>query len=394
MKIAMLGQKGIPAQSGGIEQHVDILSQHLVARGHEVVVYCRRSYCGRSGRSTSENGLHRIFRPSVPTKHLDALTHTFAGTLDVILRRADVVHYHALGPAALAPLARLSRLPVVVTVHGLDWQRAKWGPFAKRCIKFGEWIAASTAHTLIVVSPVLRDYFAQHYGIASTFIPNGVIPLSYRQPDEMVQWGLEPRRFLLSVSRLVPEKGLHYLIRAFSQTKTDAKLVIAGGGGFDTDYEKHLHALADDRVVFTGPVDRGLLAELYSHAKLFVLPSDLEGMSIALLEAMNMGVPALVSDIPENACVVEDAGFTFRAGDRDHLRDVLEDVLGDPGQLADFGSRASKQVAPFQWPSVVDQLEQVYSSCGGIQLDPSGTDTVTAAPIATGVGSDVTPAAL
>jgi glycosyltransferase involved in cell wall biosynthesis len=177
MKIAMLGQKGIPAHSGGIEQHVDVLSKHLVARGHEVVVYCRRSYCGRDATSTSEGGLHRIFRPSIPTKHLDAITHTFASTVDVMLRRADIVHYHALGPAALAPLARLAGLPVVVTVHGLDWQRAKWGTLAKRCIQFGERMAAANARKIIGVSPILKRYFADNYGVDAEFIPNGVMPM-------------------------------------------------------------------------------------------------------------------------------------------------------------------------------------------------------------------------
>lgn len=365
MKIAMLGQKGIPAHSGGIEQHVDVLSKHLVARGHEVVVYCRRSYCGRDAKSTSEGGLHRIFRPSIPTKHLDAITHTLTGTLDVMLRRADVVHYHALGPAALAPLARLSGLPVVVTAHGLDWQRAKWGAMAKRCIQFGERMAAGNARKVIGVSPILESYFAENYGIDAEFIPNGVMPMQHCPPERMLQYGIEPRKFLFSVSRLVPEKGLHYLIPAFESLDTDCKLVIAGGGGFDADYEARLHEMAGDRVIFLGPTDRDFVAELFSHAQLFVLPSDLEGMSIALLEAMNMGVPVLVSDIPENACVVEDAGFQFRAGDIDHLSEVLRDVLGDTVRLAEYSRRAEERVAPFQWPVVVDRLEQVYyEACG------------------------------
>ena len=365
MKIAMLGQKGIPAHSGGIEQHVDVLSKHLAARGHEVIDYCRRSYCGRDATSTNDGGLRRIFRPSIPTKHLDAITHTFASTLDVILRRADIVHYHALGPAALGPLARLAGLPVVVTVHGLDWQRAKWGALAKRCIQFGERMAAASAGKLIGVSPILKRYFEENYGVEAEFIPNGVMPMQHRPPERMLQYGIEPRKFLFSVSRLVPEKGLHYLIPAFESLDTDFKLVIAGGGGFDADYEHRLREMAGDRVVFLGPADRDFVAELFSHAQLFILPSDLEGMSIALLEAMNMGVPVLVSNIPENVCVVEDAGFTFRAGDIEHLRKVLGDIIHDSAQLAEFGRRASERVAPFQWPVVVDQLEQTYYECCG-----------------------------
>ena len=175
------------------------------------------------------------------------------------------------------------------------------------------------------------------------------------------------------LGRLVPEKGLHYLIPAFAKLNTDMKLVIAGGGAFDADYERQLHALADERVIFLGPTDREFTAELFSHAQLFVLPSDLEGMSIALLEAMNMGVPVLVSDIPENVCVVEDAGFTFRAGDVDHLTHVLSDLLGDSSRLAEFGRRGSEHVAPYQWSEVVDRLEQVYQSCCGRRRSSEST---------------------
>ena len=385
MRIAMLGQKGVPAHSGGIEQHVDVLSRHLAARGHEVIVYCRRSYCNKkpgspqarsAAHATCRQGdpalaagadaaetVRRIFRPSIPTKHLDAITHTTAATLDVILRRADVVHYHALGPAALAPLARLAGLPVVVTVHGLDWQRAKWGRWARRCLRFGERMAARFANRLVVVSPVLKDYFAKNHGVPTTFIPNGVMPMRHRQPERLVELGIEPGKFVVSISRLVPEKGLHYLIDAFSRLKTDYKLVIAGGGGFDRDYERRLHERADERVVFLGPVDRDFVAELYSHAALFVLPSDLEGMSIALLEAMNMALPVLVSDIPENACVVGQAGFTFSAGNADDLYRQLDRLLSDPQALAGWGDRAARHVVPYQWPVVVEQLERVYGEC-------------------------------
>jgi glycosyltransferase involved in cell wall biosynthesis len=366
MKIAMIGQKGIPARSGGIEQVVDMLSQQLTGRGHEVMVYCRRSYDGHTGGSSLEGPLQRIYRPSVPTKHLDAITHTLTSTIDVALRRADVVHYHAIGPAALAPLARLAGFPVVVTVHGLDWQRAKWGAAARGCLKMGERIASLAANQLVVVSPMLKEYYARQYGVAAEFIPNGVVPIPFRQPDRIRALGLKPGKFVLSVARLVPEKGLHYLIDAFCRSKHDLQLVIAGGSGLDAAYEKRLRECSDPRVVFTGPADRELLAELYSHARLFVLPSDIEGMSIALLEAMSCGLPVLVSDIPENASVIGDAGVAFRAGNAQDLQAKLDSMLADPPGLADLGKQAILQSEPFQWPQIVEQLEQVYSRCLGI----------------------------
>ena len=232
MKVAMLGHKGIPARSGGIQQGVEARSRLLTERGHDVVVYCRRSYCGPSSRSSAEGRLKRVVLPSVPTKHLDAITHTFLSTVDVVCRRADVVHYHAIGPAALAPLARLGGLPVVVSIHGVDWQRAKWGGFAKQCLRLGERLATYSAAKLIVVSPVLRDYFANRYNLPTEFIPNGVPPMSRREPDRMLRFGIHPKRYVLAAARLVPEKGLHYLIEAFERLPHDVSLVIAGGGGF------------------------------------------------------------------------------------------------------------------------------------------------------------------
>lgn len=365
MKIAMIGQKGIPAHSGGVEQHVDVLSRLLVERGHEVIVYCRRSYCDEAiinEQSAISNSPCRIFRPSVPTKHLDAITHTVTATIDVLFRDADVVHYHAIGPAALAPIARLRGLPTVVTCHGLDWQRAKWGGLAKRCLRLGEWLAARCASRLVVVSEPLRQHFASVHGVDSTFIPNGVVPMEQRTPDRIKQWNLRPRNYLLAASRLVREKGLHYLIPAFQSLETDLKLVIAGGGGLDQSYEQELRRMAGHNVVFTGNADRELMAELYSNALLFLLPSELEGMSIALLEAMSCGLPVVVSDIPENVCVVGADGFTFRNRDTEHLREVLTSVLEHREVLPAFGERCRSRVERFRWPQVAAELEAIYHS--------------------------------
>jgi glycosyltransferase involved in cell wall biosynthesis len=375
MKIAMIGQKGIPAGAGGVEQHVERLACELASRGHDVVVYCRRSYCAESGSAsppvTSEAAdrggrVHGVFRPSIPTKHLDAITHTAICTLDVLLRDVDLVHYHAIGPALLSPIARLRGLPTVVTVHGLDWQRAKWGRVAKLCLRAGERVAADTASRLVVVSETLRDYFRQTYGCEATFIPNGVAPIERRRPDRIKQWGLRPGRYVLAVSRLVREKGLHYLIPAFQRLDTDLQLVIAGGGGLDESYENELRRMAGPRVVFTGNADRTLLAELYSNALLFVLPSELEGMSIALLEAMSCGVPSVVSDITENVCVIGDDGFTFRDRDTEHLSRVLESVLACPELLPAFAERCRNRAERYRWPQVAAELEAVYYAALGV----------------------------
>ena len=365
MKIAMIGQKGIPARAGGVEHHVEAISNRLVQCGHEVIAYCRRSYNGESEPSCScrvagNHEVRRIVRPSIATKHLDAITHTAVCTLDVLFRNVDLLHYHAIGPAALAPIARFRGLPTVVTCHGLDWQRAKWGGFAKRCLRLSEHIAARCASQLVVVSRPLEEYFSHRYGVKARFIPNGVVPIARSEPRRIRQWDLHPRKYLLAASRLVPEKGLHYLIQACRSLEPGLKLVIAGSGGLDSEYEQLLQCMAGPNVVFTGNADRELMAELYSHAILFVLPSELEGMSIALLEAMSCQLPVVVSDIPENRSVVGDAGFTFRCGDAQHLGNVLESLLSHRELLANLGERCQQRAQRFQWSHVATELEGLY----------------------------------
>ena len=233
----------------------------------------------------------------------------------------------------------------------------------------GEWLAARCASNLVVVSESLRQYFASEYGVRATFIPNGVVPIEPRAPQRMRQWGLRSGQYLLAVTRLVREKGLHYLIRAFQSLDTSCKLVIAGAGGLDADYEQELHRMAGPQVVFTGAADRELLGELYSNAMLFVLPSELEGMSIALLEAMSCGLPVVVSDIPENACVVGEDGFTFRNRDVAHLHEVLATVLSHPEIHDELGDRCRQRAERYCWPQVTTQIEQVYRSVLGLDLE-------------------------
>ena len=226
-------------------------------------------------------------------------------------------------------------------------------------------MATVAATKLVVVSPVLRTYFAERYNIPTEFIPNGVTPMQRRAPNRMLKFGIEPQRYVLAAARLVPEKGLHYLIEAFQGLAHDVKLVIAGGGGLDKRYERQLRQCQDPRVIFTGPADRALMAELFSHALLFVLPSELEGMSVVLLEAMHMGVPVLVSDIPENRFVVEQAGVTFRSRDVASLLFELRNLLDDPALKTKWSPRVIEQAKPYDWSRSVDRNEKVYRQCLG-----------------------------
>ncbi len=361
MLVAMVGQKGIPASLGGVERYVEELTARLPEHGIQALVYARPWYVRHAPQYRPPEGVQRILLPSVPTKHFDTISHVLACVADIALRTdVDLVHVHCLGPALVTPLLRLLRVPVVVSVQGLDWQRAKWGPVARRVLRSGEWCACRFANRVVVASPALVDYFESQHGIRATYVPNAASAFPFQPPQRIKRWGLIPGQFVLAATRLVPEKGLHLLLQAYARLQTDWRLVIAGGSMYEDGYEQSLRALADDRVVFTGPADRQLLAELYHHAGLFVLPSLIEGMSLALLEALHHGLPCLVSDIPENAAVIRHPAGLFRSGDVDHLAQCLDQLLNDR-QLRDQLSRyALSEAKRYGWDSVTQAMAEVY----------------------------------
>jgi glycosyltransferase involved in cell wall biosynthesis len=373
VKIAMIGQKGIAPHAGGVERHVEEIGARLAARGHAVDVFCRARYTDVRG---THRGMRVVMRPAIHTKHLDALSHAVASTFSVLGRGYDVVHYHALGPTTLAPVARLTRAAVVSTCHGLDWKREKWGPAARTMLRAAEWPTARFPHRLITVSRALADHFRARYGVAAVPIPNGFDPPARLAPPDAIRerWGLtgedEGGAYVLFLARLVPEKGAHLLIEAFRRVPTSLRLVIAGGASHSETYADRLRDLAagDARVLFTGSVAGAEWSELLSNARLFVLPSTLEGMPLSLLEAMGHARGCLVSDLPENLEVAEpDAGGarfarTFRSGDEADLARALGDALADPEGTAALGLAARAMVGErFTWDAVAARVEAVYN---------------------------------
>ncbi len=358
MRIAMLGQKGIPATYGGIERHVEELTTRLVDRGHDVTVYCRPYYTKIKG---DYRGVHLATIPSVRTKHLDTASHCALAIPHILAKGYDIVHFHALGPSLFANLPGLRGTKTVVTVHGLDWQREKWGTLATWVLRRCEHTSIFYPNKTIVVSKALRDYFSQHYGKTVTYIPNGTVLPHVRKAEKIQAMGLEPGKYVLFVGRLVPEKGCHYLLDAYRQLDTDMELVIAGGTSFSSEYVDKLHAMAGDRVRFLGYVYGDVLDELYSNAKIFVLPSDLEGLPIALLEAMSFGNCCLTSDIPENLEVIGDCGATFKKGDAADLAGKLKGLFENPERCEAMGTRARRHVLEtYDWDGVTLHTEAIY----------------------------------
>ena len=266
-------------------------------------------------------------------------------------------------------LPKLFGKKVVATIHGLDWQRAKWGNFASRVIKFGEKMAAKYADEVIVLSENLRRYFKDTYGRDVVFISNGIERPEHRKAEQISEkFGLEENGYFLFLARIVPEKGLHYLIEAFREIDTDKKLVIAGGNSHAADYMEKIHrmAAADERIVMTDFVQGQVLEELYSSAYAFILPSDVEGMAISLLEAMSYGNCCLVSDICENTEVVEDKALTFRKGNVKDLRAKLEYLLQNPEVVEAYKKQSSDFICgKYNWDDVVEQTLDVYKRSAG-----------------------------
>jgi glycosyltransferase involved in cell wall biosynthesis len=359
----MIGLKGVPALHGGIERHVEELGRGLARLGHDVTVYCRDYY---TPPDASAEGVTLRRLPSVNTKHLDAWTHTLLASLDAAPRRFDVYHYHALGPATLAFIPRSLGKTVVVTVHGLDWQREKWGPVASAYLRAGEWAAARLATRTVVVSRELQRYFARRYRRRTTYVPNAVSTPGPVDLRALEPYDIEAGRYLLTVGRLVPEKGIHLLLEAYRNVATDLPLVVVG----DDPHGKYLARLreeADDRVRFVGYVYGPPLAAFFAGSYLYVQPSTLEGLSIALLEAMSYGAGVLASDIPPNVEALGEAGFYFPTGDAAALGEQLRRLVASPEDVKEKGAAAERRVADlYSWEEVARRTAAVYQAALGL----------------------------
>lgn len=373
MRIAMIGHKRFGSREGGVEVVVTELAKRMAALGHEVTCYDRSGSDVMTGdtvetRERIVDGVRVVPVKTIDKKGLAAASASYYATKAAIADKPDVIHFHAEGPCACLPMAQRAGIRTVATIHGLDWQRAKWGKLGSAYIKHGEKAAVKSADEIIVLSRSAQEYFEQTYNRKTIFIPNGMNPKESRPADEIKQrWGLEEGSYILFLGRLVPEKRPELLIDAFKNIETDKRLVIAGGGSDTTEYERQLHeqAESDPRVLFTGFVTGEPLAELYSNAYCYILPSDVEGMPMSLLEAMAYGRACVTSDIPECSDVLSDAGITFHKGDINAMRESLIGLLTNFERVKKLGEKAKERVTNnFGWGSIVDRTLSVY--CGDI----------------------------
>lgn len=379
MRIAMVGQKGIPAVYGGIERHVEELSARLVEGGFDVTVFCRPWYGNKSEVKNEKlkvyKGINLAYLPSLKTKHFDAISHTFLATIYAMFGKFDIIHYHGVGPALLSFLPRIfcRKTKVITTFHCIDRKHQKWGLFAKLMLRVGEWAACRFAHETITVSKTLQQYCSEAYDKDTAYVPNGVTvsEIFSDQPSEILKkFNLEKNKYLLMVSRLVRHKGAHYLVQAFRDLKEkdatfrDLRLVFAGDSAFTDDYVKELKDLAkeDQNIIFVGFQSGRPLEDLFLNSLAVVHPSESEGLPIAVLEAMSYGKVVLASDIPENMELIKDYGFSFQNKNIGDLTQQLKEVL-TRHDLWEKGEEAKKFVAKnYSWDFVVSEVRKVYQS--------------------------------
>ncbi len=370
MKIAMLGQKRMPSREGGVEIVVEELSTRMANLGHDVTVYNRR---GKHvlDKDQKQNNIKEYKNVKIKTvltidkKGLAAVTSSLFATLKILFKKYDVVHYHAEGPCAWMWIIKwFSRKRIIATIHGLDWQRAKWGGFATKFIKFGEKMAVKYADEIIVLSENVKKYFKDTYNRDTIFIPNGVNKPQIIKPNIIKdKYNLKKDSYILFLGRIVPEKGIHYLIDAYNNLNTDKKLVIAGGASDTSEYFKKLKEKAKDNknIIFTGFIQGAELDELYSNAYIYCLPSDLEGMPLSLLEAMSYSNCCLTSDIPECSTVLEDKGVTFKKSNVEDLTKVLQDLCINSQKVNKYRKESQKYILhKYNWDDVVDKTLELY----------------------------------
>jgi glycosyltransferase involved in cell wall biosynthesis len=354
----------MPASDGGVEIAVEALSRELVRRGHRVTVYGRRGYCDPSLRL--HEGIRQIPLPQINTKHFEAISHTALSTSHALIGGGyDLVHFHATGPSLLSWLPQLRGIPTVATIQGMDWKREKWGPVAMRILRLAARVASTVPEETIVVSRVLQGLVMESYGRDSHYIPNGVdlTGLTDMKPVE----GLGDRPFALFLGRMVPEKQVHLLIEAFLRLRGDFQLAIAGSGSYSDEYVETVRRLAsmDERIVVLGSRYAAEKAWLLRNAAVFVQPSTIEGLPIALLEALACDRFTIVSDIPENveAVTIQDHpyGLVFRTGDVEHLTQKLSEVLlpgsGSVTETPPVGHLIRER---YDWERIAEQTELVY----------------------------------
>ena len=367
-KVTMLGLRGIPGVQGGVEKHVEMLAAMLTTLGWKIEVLGRHRYV-RDRASHDLDGIKVVSLWAPQRAAFEALFHTFIGVFYAAFRRPDILHIHAVGPSLMVPLARLFGLKVVVTHHGYDYDRQKWGHFAKAMLRLGEYFGIRYSHGRIAVSNDIARTMQTRHGVAVDFVPNGVAVLSGTTPTGILdEFGLTPRKYILLAARFVPEKRQSDLIRAFARLDDPSwRLVLVGDAEFDSAYAREVRQLTDEMpgVVLTGFQSGERLAEIFANAGLFVLPSSHEGMPIALLEALAYGLPVLASDIIPNTELGLAKESYFPLGNIDALAEAMARLMQSMPSEDEMHRNAKEAATAYSWSGVAKQTDAIYRAVLG-----------------------------
>jgi glycosyltransferase involved in cell wall biosynthesis len=372
MKIAFIGQKGIPAKSGGVEKHVEQIAVRLATQGHSATAYVRENYVPKN--VTEFQGVQLVHTAGVSSKMLDAITHTFTATLDVLRQDYDVVHYHSIGPSILAFIPRILKpgTRVVATFHSRDYFHQKWNWFARTFLRVAEMAVCRVPERTIVISETLRDYAENTYGKGFDFIPNGAEVNSAQDPELLRGWGLKTGRYVLLQGRLVAHKGFHYAIKAFQELEKSGKvannfkLVLVGGSAHTDEYVQYLKVLTEgnQNILMLGEQTGVAMSTLWNNAALYVQPSEDEGLSLSLLEAMGHGLMPIVSSIPANLEAIQNgAGVSFENRNVEDLTKALAYYLNNTEEREVIAKKAKERAeAVYSWDAIAKRTAEVYRS--------------------------------
>jgi len=375
MRVAMIGLKALPPRYGGFETAADEISRRLVQLGHEVIVYNRAGLSSYEG--DDYHGVKLITLPTINTKNLSAIVHAFLCSVHLLFHRVDVVHYFTTGSTLFAPLSKLAKMKVVCSVDGTDWQRGKWGRFARWYLRLSEKLAARFCDALIGDAPEVMRYYRRKFSVEPCLATYGMRESSAGGTEALTRFGLEERDYVLFVGRLVPENNVHHLIAAYERVRSPRKLVIVGDDPWGKRYVRSLKSTRDPRIVFTGGVYGEGYEQLQKHAYLFVLPDEVGGTHPALVEAMGFGNCVLVNDTESNLEAIGNAGFSYRgSAAAEDLRQQLQMLLDHPALVQEYRKKAlNHALANYRWDNVVRQHEELYGRLLGIEVSLNAVPT-------------------
>lgn len=368
LRVAVSGIRGVPANFGGSETAVEEIGSRLAAEGDTVVVYCRRH--NSDDRSRTFRGMRRVLLPSIKTLQLDTISHSLLAALHMRFRRpADVIHFHGMGNALVLPLLRGSSVKTVVSIDGLDWNRPKWGRVASWMLRKSAAMAVKRADHLIIDNHPARKFFEEEFGASSSYVVYGADPVKPASMEALGEYRLEPKKYVLFVGALVPDKGPDMLIEAYRRLETDYPLVIVGDSPFMREYRAKLRELAkgDERIRFLGYVYGSQYRQLLANCYLYVHPLRSDGTSPALLQAMAYESCIIINTLPEALSAVGDAALPFRHNDIDDLARQIQRVLDNPDIAADYSGRAkAKAESDYNWDAVTAAHRDIYAAVLGL----------------------------